>query len=141
MRKPAPRQRRRTTPVKRAPVESRSLMDRILDTPDLAGVVPQLRPEVLHRVIERCGLEECSELLSLVTPGQLAGVFDLDLWRADASGLDEQFRAARVGIWLEMLVASGLDRAATTLAAMDIGLMIAAFAQHVLVHDAPAAAL
>src|SRR3954469_17833508 len=118
MRKPAPRQRRRTTPVKRAPAESRSLMDRILDTPDIARVVPQLRPEVLHRVIESCGLEDCGELLSLVTPGQLAGVFDLDLWRADASGLDEQFDADRFGLWLEMLVASGAERAAKTLAAM-----------------------
>src|SRR4051812_20623156 len=141
MRKPAPRQRRRTTPAKRAPVESRSLMDRILDTPDLAGVVPQLRPEVLHRVIERCGLEDCGELLSLVTPAQLAGVFDLDLWRADASGLDEQFDADRFGVWLEMLAAAGVDRAASTIAAMDLNLMIAGFAQHVLVTDAAAAAL
>src|SRR3954465_2599496 len=126
MQKPAPRPRRRTTPAKREPVESRSLMDRILDTPDLARVVPQLRPEVLHRVIERCGLEDCAELLSLVTPVQLAGVFDLDLWRADAAGFDEQFDGDRFAVWLEMLVASGVERAARTLAAMDAGLMIAA---------------
>jgi len=133
--------RRRTTPAKREAVEARPLIDRILDTPNLARIVPQLRPEVLHRVIESCGLEDCGELLSLVTPGQLAGVFDLDLWRADASGLDEQFDADSFGIWLETLVASGADHAAATLAAIDIDLMIAGFAQHVLVNDAAAGAL
>ena len=35
--------------------DRRGLLDRILDTPQLAKVVPRLTPELLHRVIERCG--------------------------------------------------------------------------------------
>ena len=94
-------------------------------------MVPQLPPEVLHRVIQSCGLEDCGELVALATPDQLARVFDLDLWRAGQPGLDEQFDADRFGVWLEVL--DGIRRrsvAAQTLAGMDVDLVIAALAQH-----------
>ena len=87
-----------------------SLLDRILDTPHLAHVVPRLQPELLHRVIQSCGLEDCGELVALATPEQLARIFDLDLWRTAQPGLDEQFDADRFGVWLEVLVESGATR-------------------------------
>jgi hypothetical protein len=93
---------------------------------------------VLYRVIQNCGLEDCGELVALATPGQLAEVFDLDLWRADQPGLDEQFDADRFVVWLEVLMESGATVAAQALADVDVDLVIAAFAQHVLVFD-PAA--
>ena len=68
--------------------DRRGLLDRILDTPQLAQVVPRLPPELLHRVIERCGLEECGELIALATSAQVARVLDLDLWRSSSAGLD-----------------------------------------------------
>jgi len=37
---------------------SRGLLERLLKTPDLPTIVPRLEPEVLHRVIEACGLED-----------------------------------------------------------------------------------
>src|SRR5204862_2725074 len=77
--------------------DRRSLLDRILDTPQLAQVVPRLPSELLHRVIERCGLEDCGELVALATPAQVARVLDLDLWRSPSAGLDEQFDADRFG--------------------------------------------
>jgi hypothetical protein len=72
------------------------------------------------------------------TPGQLAAVFDLDLWRAGQPGLDEQFDADRFGVWLDVLMDSGATVAAQTLACVDVDLVIAAFAQHLRVFD-PAA--
>lgn len=117
------------------PPDRRSLLDRILDTPQLAHVVPRLQPEVLHRVIQRCGLEDCGELVALATPGQLSRVFDLDLWRAGETGPDEQFDAGRFGIWLEVLIESGDVSAARVLPTIDVDLMVAALAQHVLVFD------
>jgi hypothetical protein len=111
------------------------LLDRILNTPQLARVVPQLQPEVLHRLIQHCGLEDCGALLALATPGQLTRVFDLDLWRAAAPGGDEQFDADRFGTWLEVMVDAGLSSAAATLAAMDGSLLAAALVQHVRVFD------
>jgi hypothetical protein len=93
---------------------------------------------MLHRVIQRCGLEDCGELVSLATPGQLAAVFDLDLWAAGRPGLDEQFDADRFGLWLEVLMEAGASVAAQTLSEIDVDLVIAALGQHVHVFD-PAA--
>ena len=117
------------------PAEPQGLLERILSTPHLAHVVPQLQPELIHRVIQRCGLEDSSELVALATPEQLERVFDLDLWRANRPGHDEQFDAARFGVWLEVLAEAGADVAARKLAEMDPAIVTAGFAQHVRVLD------
>src|SRR5262245_45774159 len=75
--------------------EPEGLLDRIVNAPDAAIVVPKLQPEFVHRVIQTCGLEACADLVALTTPKQLERVFDLDLWHAAQPGLDEQFDAAR----------------------------------------------
>ena len=36
-------------------------------------------PELLHRVITTCGLEDCTEVVALATPGQLARILDIDI--------------------------------------------------------------
>ena len=108
-----------------------ALLDRLLDTPRIADVVPRLPPELLHRVIERCGLEDCGELVALATPAQVARVLDLDLWRSPDAGVDEQFDADRFGVWIEVLVEQGADVAARTVAGLDAELVAAGLAQHV----------
>ncbi len=121
-----------------APREShgrRSVLDRILDTPHLEHVVPRLQPDVLHRVIQSCGLEDCGELVVLATPEQLTRIFDLDLWRSAQPGMDEQFDAERFGVWLEVLAEFGADTAAQKLAKMDADLVIAGLAEHARVFD------
>jgi hypothetical protein len=118
---------------------SRGLLSRIRDTPHLAHVIPRLHPEVLHRVIETCGLEDCGDLVAMATPDQLQRVFDLDLWRAERPGLDERLDADRFGLWLEVLMAEGAAVAAQKLIGMDVELVIAALAQHLRVFDAAAA--
>jgi len=120
--------------------DAAGLIERVLASPYLAAVVPRLQPEVLHRVIQRCGLEDCGPLLALATPDQLARVFDLDLWRPAAPGFDEQFDAYRFGKWLEVMADTGLSSASTTLAAMDADLIAGGLAQHVRVFDSAAAA-
>src|SRR4029077_2560729 len=115
----------------RAP-ESPDLLARILDTPHLAQAVPRLQPEVLHRVIQHCGLEACSDLVALATPEQLSAVFDLDLWSSRRPGVDEQFDAHRLGVWLEVLADAGPDVAASRLAKIDAALVIAALSKDML---------
>jgi hypothetical protein len=122
-------------PAGRDAADGRGLLDRILNTPSLEQVVPRLRPDLLHRVIQTCGLEDCGEIVALATPEQLARIFDLDLWRAAKAGLDEQFDADRFGMWLEVLLETGAAAAAQKLAGMDVDLVIAGLAQHVLVYD------
>jgi len=120
---------------RREPPDSTQLLQRILETPNLAEVVPRLPPPLLHRVIEKCGLEDCSALVTLATPEQLTGILDLDLWRSEQPGRDDHFDAGRFGVWLEVLAESGAGVAAEKLAAMDSDLVIAGLAQHVRVYD------
>ena len=117
---------------------SRGLIDRMLGSSDLAIVVPRLSPELLHRVVQRCGLEECGELLALATAEQLAGVLDLDVWHADKPGLDEEFDAERYGVWIETLVEGDTRSAAEIVSRLDVDLVAAALAHHARVFD-PAA--
>jgi hypothetical protein len=142
MPKPVRRARGRRANTLAAP-DARPLLERILDDPNLALVVPQLQPEQLHQIIKHHGLEDCADLVALATPEQLARVFDLDLWRGQP-GNDEQFDADRFGVWLEVLLESGATVAAGTLAQMDADLVVTALAQHLRVFDratlSPAAA-
>lgn len=133
------RVRRRHQRVRRSQVDS-GLLDRLLSAPHLDRVVPRLQAEVLHRLIQHYGLERCGELLQLATPSQLTRVFDLDLWRAPAPGLDEQFDADRFGTWLEVLVEAGESTAAAILASMEVDLVAGGLARHVRVFDYAAVA-
>src|SRR5215510_14202114 len=122
-------------PARRDVTDGDGLLDRILNMPSLEQVVPRLRPDLLHRVIQTCGLEDCGEIVALATPEQLARILDLDLWRAARAGRDEQFDADRFGVWLEVLLESGAAAAAQKLAGMDVDLVITGLAQHTLVYD------
>jgi len=125
-------------PARREATGGGHLLDRILNTPRLEQVVPRLQPDLLHRVIQTCGLEDCSELVALATPEQLAHIFDLDLWRAARPSLDEQFDADRFGLWIEVLLQAGAAVAAQKLAGMDVNLVVVGLAQHMLVYDCAA---
>lgn len=118
----------------------RVLLERILDAPHLARAVPALPAEVLHRLIQHCGLEESGDLLALATPDQLSQVFDHDLWSIGARRGDPQFDPERFGLWLEVMVQSGVETAASTIAGIDVELVTTALAQHVRVFDYAAVA-
>ncbi len=79
------------------------LLDRLLKTRDLAKVIPHLPPEVIHRVIRICGLEDSAELVALATPTQLSRILDIDVWHVRTPGADEQFDVDRFGVWLDVL--------------------------------------
>jgi hypothetical protein len=111
------------------------LLQRILDTPQLARAVARLPPEILHRVIRHVGLEDAAEFVALATPEQLSRVFDLDLWQASRPGVDEQFDAARFGTWLQVLLEAGPEVAADKLAAIAPDMVIAGLIRHARVVD------
>ena len=111
------------------------LLARILDTPHLAQVVPHLPAEVIHKVIQACGLADCGDLVTLATPAQLSQIFDLDMWGARHAGLDETLDARRFGLWLEVLMEAGAAIAAQKLLGIDIDLVVSGLAQHLRVFD------
>src|SRR3954468_18512872 len=115
--------------------KSESLLVRLLNTPDLATIVPQLQPEVLHRVIQTCGLEDCAEFVALATPQQLTRILDVDIWQAPVPGADEAFDADRFGVWIAVLMDSGAAVAAEKLVALDIELVVTGLARHASVFD------
>src|SRR5262249_51038581 len=117
-------------PAPRESLDRRTVLDRILDTPRVEHVVPRLQPELLHRVIESCGLEDCGQLVVMATPEQLTRIFDLDLWRSAQPGMDEQFDADRFGVWLEVLAEVGPSIAAQKITEMDADLVTVGLAQH-----------
>jgi hypothetical protein len=99
---------------------TRPLLDRLLNTADLAQVVPRLSPEVLHRVIQICGLEDSAEFVALATPAQLSRILDVDVWHGRTPGADEQFDVDRFGLWLDVLMQSGAAVAAEKLIGCSI---------------------
>ena len=115
--------------------KSQHLLERLLNTPDLPAVVPRLPAEILHRVIEACGLEDCADLLTLATPGQLAGVLDLDIWRAHRPGGEEAFDPDRFGAWIDVLLQNGAENAAAKLIGLDTDLVTAGVVSHAAVYD------
>ena len=115
--------------------KSETLLQRLLNAPDLTKIVPLLQPEVLHRVIQTCGLEDCAEVVALATPGQLARILDIDIWRVRTPGTDEQFDADRFGLWIALLMEAGTNVAAEKILGLDIELVIAGLVQHAAAFD------
>ena len=108
---------------------------RLLDTPFLARVVPHLAPETLHQLIQYRGLDACGELVTFATPAQLTSLVDLDLWRREPQGRDEQFDVERFGEWVEVLVDTGESVAARTVAALDKHVVILGLCRYLRVFD------
>ena len=115
--------------------KSETLLQRLLNAPDLTQIVPQLQPQVLHWMIQTCGLEDCAEVVALATPGQLARILDLDIWRVRTPGTDEQFDADRFGLWIAVLMEAGAEVAAEKVLGLDIELVIAGLVQHAAAFD------
>ena len=94
-----------------------------------------MKPDALHRMIQTCGLEDCGDVLAVVTPEQLRQLCDLDLWRPERPGQTEAFDAARFGEWLAVLADMDPGVAAQKLSEMDPDMVTTGLAQHVRVFD------
>lgn len=128
----------RTTNRDTAPVEAGSIdrrLARLLDTPSLARLVPNLAPETLHQLVWYRGLDACGELLASATPAQLTALLDIDLWRPPQPGQDDGFDVDRFGEWLDVLMDTGVDVAARTVAALDPQVVIAGLSRYLRVFD------
>lgn len=114
---------------------TQALLYRILESPEQVSALQHLPPPTLARLIHHVGLEDAGELVALATTQQLARIFDDDLWRGTRPGQEERFDAERFGLWLEVLLEMGADRAAARLAEMDEDFLTFALSGLVLVLD------
>jgi len=110
-----------------------NLLNRILESPGLVDAVRTLRPEVLGRLIDRIGLEDSAEIVSLATTEQLSGIFDGDLWKSKRPGLDETFNIRRFALWLEVMLEAGGDFAADKLCELPDELLMLGLGSLILV--------
>jgi hypothetical protein len=115
----------------------RSFLDRVLHTPDLAKVVPHLPADLVHQIIQHCGLADSAELVALLTPRQIGRVLDSDVWRVNAAG-EERVDAERFGLWVDVLMQSGPEIASEKIVGLDIDLVIAGLSRHIAAFDAAA---
>jgi hypothetical protein len=122
-------------------VGTRSLLNRILESPEQVSALQNLPPPTLARLIHHVGLEDSGELVALATTQQLARIFDEDLWRSERPGREERFDPERFGLWLEVLLEMGADRAAARLAEMDEDFVTFALSGQILVLDLDALAM
>ncbi|MFL5355842.1 DUF6178 family protein [Archangium sp.] len=123
-----------SSPLMKGP-GTQGLLYRVLESPEQVSALQHLPPPTLARLIHHVGLEDAGELVALATTQQLARIFDDDLWRSTRPGQEERFDAERFGLWLEVLLEMGADRAAARLAEMDEDFITFALSGLVLVLD------
>jgi hypothetical protein len=121
-----------TKALSRPPATPRRLLSRILEQPELVRAVRALPARALGRVIDRVGLEDAAEIVSLATTEQLQRVFDEDLWTG-RPGEEERFDPARFALWLEVMVEAGERFAARKLAELPEELVALALQRNLLV--------
>jgi len=113
----------------------RQLLTRILEEPELVGLIQGLEAPVLSQLIQHIGLEDSGELVALATTEQLERIFDEDLWRSARPGKDETFDAERFALWLQVMLEAGVEFTAQKLSELDEDLVTLAVCKHVLVVD------
>lgn len=100
-------------------VTNHSLLNRILQTPELVKHVQTLPAPALLKVVRKIGLEDSGELLALATTEQLTRLVDEDLWTQLQANKNETFDPERLGVWLSVLEELGGKRGAEKLSEMD----------------------
>lgn len=111
------------------------LLSHILDRSELVAAIRELPPPALHRLIERIGVEDSGDLISLATTEQITALLDEDLWRGDESGFDTNFDPGRFTLWLQVMGEAGDDFLVRRLCELPVDLLTLAINRLVLVVD------
>lgn len=104
-------------------------VDRLLERKDAMRVVRALPVHDLYATIRDVGVEDCLELLELVSPRQVQSFLDLDGWRGD------RIDSGAMATWLRALMAANPDRAVGQIRGLDLELITLLFKLHCRVYD------
>lgn len=114
---------------------TRSLLARLIESPDLVRTVRSLSPTLFASTIREVGLEDAGEIVALATTEQLVATFDEDLFTNERPGERETFDAKRFVTWLEVLVEAGDSVAAARLVELSEDFVLTAITGLVRVFD------
>lgn len=120
---------------------SQNLLAQLITDHQLIQEVQSLDATVLKEIIHHIGLEDSSELLSLITSEQLQEVMDQDVWTSTRPGEDHHLDAQRFCLWIEILLEVGTDFAAEKISEMDEELLTSVLSQLVMAMDSDELAL
>lgn len=98
---------------------ARSLVDSLIELPDLGPRIQALPPPTFASLVRKVGLEDAGELLALSTTEQLVQAFDEDLFVNERAGERESLDVSRFVVWLEVLLEAGDAIAADRVAEWD----------------------
>ncbi len=112
---------------------TKHLLQKILEEPQLVSIIQNLPTQVLGKLINHIGLEDAGEIVALSTTPQLEKIFDEDLWRNSRPGQEESFDPKRFTTWLEILGEMGPKHTADKLTEMDEDFICMALSYQLLV--------
>src|SRR5690606_30533705 len=98
---------------------ARSLLNTLIELPDLASTVQALPAPTFAALVRKVGIEDAGELVALATTEQLVQAFDEDLFVSARPGERESLDVERFVVWLEVLLETGDEVAADRVAELD----------------------
>lgn len=101
------------------------LLRRLIDEPGHVEALRELAPPRFVALVRSVGLEDAGELMAMATPAQTLELLDAQLWTPAAELPTERLDAARVVVWLEVMLEAGDAAAARRLTQLPEELLTA----------------
>ncbi|MCA9532087.1 MAG: hypothetical protein KC593_00350 [Myxococcales bacterium] len=114
---------------------ARSLLARLIQTPDLDRIVRDLPSADFAALVREIGVEDAGELVALASTEQLVAAFDEDLFVNARPGERETFSRRRFVAWLEVLLEAGDQVVARRVAGLSEDFVVHALSSLMLVFD------
>ena len=114
---------------------SSSLLERLVERPDLITAVRAMPAPTFAAAIREIGVADAGPLVAAASPEQIVAAFDEDLFVNERPGEREAFDPDRFVSWLEVMLEAGDEAAAARLAELSEDFVLRALASLVRVLD------
>jgi len=112
-----------------ATLPAKKRLDRLLSRKDTMRVIRRMPVLDLYATVNDVGVEDCLEVLELMSPAQVQGFLDLDAWRKD------RVDPVAMARWVKVFFAANPDRAVGQFRGLDIELLTLLVKIHCRVYD------
>ena len=104
-------------------------IDALLAQDDARGAIAALAPVEVYELIHEVGFEDAAPLIEYVTPEQIQGCLDLDIWQRD------EMDVSLAQPWLAALIEAGFEKVTEVWAGLDVELRALILAREIKVYD------